>query len=338
MIYNPYRIYSYLARYRKAKVVYLHGFGSSAASGTVATLQRLLPEWAVVAPDIPVDPKEALPFLRDFCEKEKPHIVVGTSMGGMYAQQMFGYKRICINPAFEMSKTSKSLKVGTFEYFKPRMDGETHFTITTEIIQHFAEMETHQFDDLTEEDRKTVWALFGRQDEQVNCLPLFEKVFGSVNAIMFNGEHRLSEKNIEEVLVPLIIRILRRTNYKKEGVTGLADDMRKRLDIRMSIEEIMAEYKGDGRHRNTDDWPDVNHSHLHKGIYFPWTDVLASMIHGYDTVELDNQLCPVCRQSVIKMEFSSPPWTWAHLAGRQGIMRICPHCLQQVSFMCTVMN
>ena len=115
------------------KLVYLHGFGSSAASGTVKTLKELLPEFDVVAPDIPVDPAEALPFLRRLCMNEVPDVIVGTSMGGMYTQQMRGYKRICVNPAFEMSKKSKVLRIGTHEYFKPRKDGATHFEITAEI-------------------------------------------------------------------------------------------------------------------------------------------------------------------------------------------------------------
>ena len=97
------------------KLIYFHGFGSSAASGTIRTLREKLPDFEVIAPDIPVDPAEALPFLRELCEKEQPNVVVGTSMGGMYAQQMFGFNRICVNPAFFMSKSSKVLKVGTFE-------------------------------------------------------------------------------------------------------------------------------------------------------------------------------------------------------------------------------
>lgn len=73
---------------RRKKLMYLHGFGSSAASGTVKTLRELLPDFDIVAPDIPVDPVEALPFLRGLCMNEVPDVVVGTSMGGMYAQMM----------------------------------------------------------------------------------------------------------------------------------------------------------------------------------------------------------------------------------------------------------
>ena len=40
---------------RRKKLMYLHGFGSSAVSGTVKTLRELLPDFDVVAPDIPVE-------------------------------------------------------------------------------------------------------------------------------------------------------------------------------------------------------------------------------------------------------------------------------------------
>lgn len=189
---------------RRKKVIYFHGFGSSAASGTVKTLRGLLPDFDVVAPDIPVDPVEALPFLRGLCMNEVPDVVVGTSMGGMYAQQMRGYNRICVNPAFEMSKKSKMLTVGTHEYFKPRKDGTTHFEITSEIICHHAEMEEHQFDGITEADRKQVWGMFADNDQQVNGESLFLQYYNQV--IHFSGEHRMDDKVIEDVLVPLIYR------------------------------------------------------------------------------------------------------------------------------------
>ena len=189
---------------RRKKLMYRHGFGSSAASGTVKTLRELLSDFDVVAPDIPVDPAEALPFLRGLCMNEVPDVVVGTSMGGMYAQQMRGYNRICVNPAFEMSKKSKMLTVGTHEYFKPRKDGTTHFEITPEIIHNHAEMEEHQFEGITEADRKQVWGMFADNDQQVNGESLFLQYYNQV--IHFSGEHRMDDRVIEDVLVPLIYR------------------------------------------------------------------------------------------------------------------------------------
>lgn len=184
------------------KLVYFHGFGSSGEGSTVKTLRELLPNWVVSAPDIPVDPAEALPFLKEVCMKEQPDIIVGTSMGGMYAQQMYGFKRVCVNPAFDISQHEDILKVGTFEFFNPRKNGEKTFTITPEIIQHFAEMEAHQFEDITGKDQVNVYGLFADNDTTVNCEDIFRQHYK--NVIHFHGEHRLNRQVIEEVLVPLI--------------------------------------------------------------------------------------------------------------------------------------
>ncbi len=184
------------------KVIYFHGFGSSGEGSTVRTLSELLPDWTVIAPDIPVDPKEALPFLQELCAKEQPDVVVGTSMGGMYAQQMRGFKRICVNPSFNISKRKHILKEGTFEFFNPRKNGQTTFTITSEIIAHFAEMEERQFDGITDEDIENVYGLFADNDTTVNCEDIFRQHYK--NIIHFHGEHRLNRQVIEEVLLPLI--------------------------------------------------------------------------------------------------------------------------------------
>lgn len=59
--------------------MYLHGFASSGASGTVELLRREFWEKAdashraaVVAPDIPLDPLVALPMLKAFAARERP--------------------------------------------------------------------------------------------------------------------------------------------------------------------------------------------------------------------------------------------------------------------------
>jgi predicted esterase YcpF (UPF0227 family) len=187
-------------------LIYFHGFGSSGAGSTVNTIRELLPNWTVLAPDIPVDPAEALPFLKEFCKKEQPDVIVGTSMGGMYAQQIHGFNRICINPAFDISQHKDILREGTFEFFNQRRNGEKTFTITPKIIQHFAEMDAHQFNDITDDDKENVYGLFADNDTTVNCDDIFRLHYK--NVVHFHGEHRLNLEVIEEVLVPLIKKIV----------------------------------------------------------------------------------------------------------------------------------
>ena len=115
-------------------IVYFHGYGSSSKSNSATCLAKEMPGFNVIAPDIPVDPEEALPFLKSYCAKNKVDLIIGTSMGGMYAMQMSDYPRICVNPALHMSQKKDILQVGTFERFQPTADGQTHFTITTSGI------------------------------------------------------------------------------------------------------------------------------------------------------------------------------------------------------------
>lgn len=188
------------------KIIYFHGFASSGASGTVEVLRGELPDVEIIAPDIPVDPVEALPFLRQLCADEQPDLVVGTSMGGMYAQQMRGFRRVCINPAFNMSTQSGVLKTGVHKFLNGRKDSQKEFRITRDIIQHHNQMERQQFKDITPWDKENCWGLFGINDPVVHTYDLFKKHYP--NAIRFEGEHRLNAKVIHKVLVPLIKEIL----------------------------------------------------------------------------------------------------------------------------------
>ena len=62
--------------------------------------------------------------------------------------------------------------------------------------------EEHQFDGITDEDRKQVWGMFADNDQQVNGESLFLQYYNQV--IHFSGEHRMDAWAIEDVLVPLI--------------------------------------------------------------------------------------------------------------------------------------
>ena len=72
------------------KLMYVHGFGSSAASGTVTLLRTLLPSAEVIAEDIPLHPAEGLEMLRTLCKTHQPDLIIGTSMGGMYTEMLRG--------------------------------------------------------------------------------------------------------------------------------------------------------------------------------------------------------------------------------------------------------
>jgi hypothetical protein len=192
------------------KILYLHGFGSSGASGTVEILRKEFlgtnadDRIQVIAPDIPVDPAEALPYIRNLAEKEQPALIIGTSMGAIYAQQLRGFERICVNPCFALSKKYDILYVGKHKWLNRRKDGATEFHITKEIIGHFAEMEEHQFDGIDEVDRIFCHGLFGDEDKiGMAWIDEFEKHYPGMSRT-FNGGHRMNYDIVHRVLIPFI--------------------------------------------------------------------------------------------------------------------------------------
>ena len=194
------------------KILYLHGFGSSGASGTVELLRKWFWERAepshravVVAPDIPLDPIVAEKSLEELAYDEMPDLVVGTSMGGMFAQLLHGFVRICVNPAFWISKKYDILYVGKHKWLNTRKDGETEFHVTKETIAHFQELESRQFDGVTDDDKMMCHGLFGDADTLVGheSRTSFEKHYPGM-AHSFPGGHHLNSEVIANTLIPYI--------------------------------------------------------------------------------------------------------------------------------------
>lgn len=192
------------------KILYLHGFASSGASGTVEILRKEFlgtsvdDRVTVVAPDIPVDPLEALPFVRTLVEKEQPQLVIGTSLGAVYAQQLHGFERICVNPSFTLSKLYSLLHVGKYKWLNKRRDGALEFHVFKETILHFQEMEAHQFEGIDEVDTIFCHGLFGDQDEfSAPWREEFEKHYPGMSQV-FHGGHRLNADLVHHMLIPYI--------------------------------------------------------------------------------------------------------------------------------------
>lgn len=186
------------------KMIYVHGFASSGSSGTVMALRRYFQGWSVLAPDLPVDPFDAMELLQAMVAAEKPDIVIGTSMGGMYVQQLRGVRRIVVNPSFEMSRSLLFGKMGRNKYTAKRKDGVMEFRIDKNVVSRFKLMEASQFDNITDEDRELVVGLFGDKDDVVQFRPLMAELYGEERCYWFNGGHRLNDEIVKKVVVPLV--------------------------------------------------------------------------------------------------------------------------------------
>lgn len=211
---NPY-IKQYPNLMSGKKIMYVHGFLSSAASGTVKMLQELMPQATIVADDIPVHPEEAMTFLRAMAERERPDLIIGTSMGGMMTEMLTGYDRVLVNPAFEMGDTMSNM-TGRQEFQNPRKDGVQELMVNKGLIKEYKDITRQCFAQVTSEEQQRVYGLFGDNDPVVHTFDLFHVHYP--NAIRFHGEHRLIDKVAVHYLVPVIRWIDDRQNKAERPI------------------------------------------------------------------------------------------------------------------------
>ena len=153
-------------------------------------------------------PAEAMPFLRQQVEEVQPALIVATSMGAMYAEQLRGYKRIFVNPSFCMARLLTFGGMGRKPFRNPRQDGARDFKVDKEMISQFRELEKHCFEGITADERELVYGLFGDHDKRVNCQPQFKKAYGTAYFATFDGEHYLNDIVLKRTVLPLVKQIL----------------------------------------------------------------------------------------------------------------------------------
>lgn len=191
-------------------IIYFHGFASSGATGTATNMRNALydKDVRVLSPDIPIMPNDALPFLRSYVEQNNPDLIIGTSMGAMYAELMKGYKRILVNPAFGMARLLTFKIKGRQQFLNKREDGAKEFRVDKEMVTQFKDLEKQSFAEITDEEKKNVYGLFGNKDTLANFQAEFIKHYGKEHFTIFEGEHHLNDNVVKKVVYPLITEVL----------------------------------------------------------------------------------------------------------------------------------
>ena len=185
------------------KIMYVHGFGSSAQSGTVKRTAQAFPNAEVFAEDLPLHPAEAMDLLHKLCEERKPDLIIGTSMGAMYAELLHGSYRILVNPAFRLADTIlKNNGLGLREYHNPRQDGQKSFIVTKALLEAFRELSSHCFENIDSEEDAKVFALFGKHDTMVDTWDLTREHYSQ--CIRFDGSHYLNDAALLHSVLPVI--------------------------------------------------------------------------------------------------------------------------------------
>ena len=269
-------------------VLYCHGFGSSGQSGTVTRLRTVMPQAKVVAPDLPVEPNEAMQLLRSICEQEKPDLIIGTSMGGMYAEQLRGFDRICINPALEIAETMKAHGMtGTQQFQNPRQDGVQEFYVDKALVKAYREVSEQRFIGITPEDQRRVYGLFGDKDDLVDTFSMFCEHYPQ--ATHFHGEHRVDDKCYMHSVMPVIRWIDDQQEHRQRpiiyiGIETLADAYGKPTSssqkaVRLLIEHYQVYFVCEEDYPTENRWGQwleeyINVPAWHHTIYTPRRDLL----------------------------------------------------------------
>ena len=191
------------------KILFLHGFFASGSCIPAQALRQAFESKVeVLTPDLPLHPREALASITNLCEREHPHVLVGNSNGSFLGQivaSRLGIPALLGNPHFEMTRFLIE-RIGEHEYKSPRADGRQHFVIDQPLIDEFADIQAHQWDDCRPEMRDCIWGLFGENDHLAHFEPLFLQHY--THAYHFPGAHTPTAEEVREYYVPLVERLI----------------------------------------------------------------------------------------------------------------------------------
>ena len=193
----------------KKCILFLHGFFASGQCIPALALHEAFKGRAeVLAPDLPMHPKEAICFIRELIDREKPDLLIGNSCGSFYAQMLapiVGIPALLGNPHFQMTEFLKP-RIGNHQYKSPRRDGNQQFFIDETLIAEFAELEAIQFNNCNTCFIDNIWGLFGEQDTLAHFEPLFLEHYR--NSFHFPGGHTPTADEVRSWYVPLAEKML----------------------------------------------------------------------------------------------------------------------------------
>lgn len=126
-------------------MMYVHGFLSGSNGAKQQQLQNhFKSRYRVIAPELDADPDKALAILNAVIEKEKPEIIIGTSLGGWmtYMCESRNAELVIVNPSTIPYKTLGRWLNQPQRYFCPRLDGVQTYTLTQEVLDKYLKYDT----------------------------------------------------------------------------------------------------------------------------------------------------------------------------------------------------
>ena len=164
-------------------ILYLHGFASCGDSTKTKLLKKYFGDKEVLAPDLPVNPSEAVSLARKLIIEHDIDLIIGSSLGGFYASyfcETMGIKTVLINPSTQPFITLAPY-VGTNEFW---CSGES-FEFTKEDL-----MSLFEFGTAKPKYPALYMLLLQKGDELLDYTKAQDKYEGATLSVQEGGNHR----------------------------------------------------------------------------------------------------------------------------------------------------
>ena len=147
------------------KMMYVHGFMSGANGAKQKQMQKMFEgRYSVIAPELDGDPDKSLNILNDVIRKEKPEVIIGTSLGGWMTVMCESgeAKLVVVNPCTFPTEELDQFKNISQKYFCKRLDGAKTYILTQETLDLYKK---YDFEKAVAEKVDRIWALCSSADE-----------------------------------------------------------------------------------------------------------------------------------------------------------------------------
>ncbi len=183
-------------------MMYIHGFRSGANGSKREQLQEHFDgRYRVIAPEVDADPEKSLAILNEIIAKEKPEIIVGTSLGGwMTLMCDSGDARlVVVNPSLYPGKSLAKWVDEELPYFCERLDGVQTYTLTQEVLDKYKD---YNIENSIREKAERIQALCSTADELLgdNHIKTLQPLLPSERLMIVDDfGHRCSGKGMQHL-------------------------------------------------------------------------------------------------------------------------------------------
>ena len=188
--------------------IYIHGLGSGAATSAVKIISKILPQYKWHPLEMNENLKESVAVIDAAVKELKPHVLMGTSLGGLYVMhadlsEVPWCKRIICNPACHIANDIREkIGFGVKEYFVPRQDGIQQYVLDEDVCREFER--DSRLDLMTPGDASLNFAVFSIHDELIGPVGILENMdvcqrLGYTILIDDKGGHRLDKNSLKKI-------------------------------------------------------------------------------------------------------------------------------------------